>query len=370
MPRHRSYLNHIHSGVTHLIERTDKFTNDPIPSAGIDFINSLIVRADIPYLLKFTNDVDRFYKIYKEYRSPLYSDFLRQYPVREKNFIFSRKGKSVEYLLISDDIDIIENIPFGSNNLNDWLRVRPLRMLSNDSPEIQLDIITSKLRYREKPPMEVVFSINIIKLLMVYTKYRLMYPEQFVENINNYPFIYKACLLPLLYDNIKNWMMKIIYDITILKAIDSKATYDTDGLIHGEKSVFIPGGRQAALLEVEDMITKCADGKVKPDEVINSLYISENKNILQELRWLTDSHYIGHSGAQYRWLEFVREYFSLATMVAIYGLQPNSNRSYELKVLFDVVAKRLANTRFWSNAGNPFLVKHIENKFEMICSLI
>lgn len=366
MPRLHNYLYDLQLGVLRLALRYKRFTTDPVRSSGIDYLNSLITRADIPYLLKFTNDIDRFSRSVKEYNSPAYGDILRQYVVREKNFIYCEKSTPIEYLLMTNDFDILDHMPVGSAESYKWMKVRPFKMISNDSPEILLDITTSRLKYKRHPPKEVVFSINVPKLLMMYTKYRILHPEEFIEHIDNYPFIYKSCIVPMLYDNIKTWLMKIIYDITLLKLNNPEASYSSDKLVHGEKSSFILGSRQSALFEIEDMLTKCAHGKIKPDEVITSLKTGLNSTLLTDMNYLMSSCYVGNRGNQYRWAEFIREFFLLSTVLNIYRLQPESNRTSELKRVFDIVYRRLNNIRFWSSVGNPFVGESIRRKFESL----
>lgn len=371
MPRLRNYLDGLQRGTDELFDQNSRFTRDPIPTPGIDYINSLITRADIPYLLRFQNDVERLVKVNKEYHSPMYSDFIRQYPMRFKYFIKGRKHRTIEYMLITDDLEIVDQLPLGSDNFADWMNVRPVQMLSNDSPDIELKVTASYFMYRKNAPFEVVFSVDVVKLLMVYTKYRFLYPEEFIENTNNYPFIYKTCILPMIYDNVRTWILKSVYDIVMIKNIDPTMKYDFQKAVISDDSIFIPNNRHAALLELEDLIEKCVNGKVKPDEVINSIFIDPETNLLGALKKTMTNYFIGdYGGAQYRWLEFVKEYFLLSTVIGIYGLQPESNRSLELKRLFDVITRRLNNTRFWSNANFPFAVENIKNKFETICSLI
>lgn len=370
MPRLRGYLNYIQLGIERLIDRNDRFTNDPIPSGGIDYLNSLITRADINYLLRFKNDVERLTKVNHEYQSPAYGDFIRQYPIRSKNFTRSEKGSAAEFLLITDDLNIISNLPLGSNNFDDWNAVNPLEMLSNDSNEVLLDITTSRLKYKQQIPKEVVFSINIPKLLMVYTKYRLLYPEQFEENVNNYPFIFKVCLLPLLRDNVKNYIVKAIHDIVLMKLENPANQYDYKGIITGEKSHFLLGNMGPAFAEIEDLIQKCALSIVKPDEVINSIEIAPNISLIDEITRVSDDHYIGNRGAQFKWAEFEKEYYLLSTMVALYALQPNSVRTNELRKLFTIFANRLENARFWNGPGNPYVAKFIKNKFYRLTSYL
>ena len=370
LPRLNSYLSGLRRGTRRLVARNLRFTESPIPSSGIDYLNSLITRADINYLLKFNNDVDRLTRTNNEYRSAVYSDYIREYPIRDKSFIYSKRGSTVEYLLITDDIDLIQNLPLGNDDFNSWLNVRPIRMISNDSSELQLDITASRLKYRQAPPTEAVFSINIMKLLMVYTKYRLTNPAEFKDKSDNYPFIFKVCLLPLLSDNIKTWLTKIIHDMVVLKKTNPDSVYDTHQLILGEKSTFALSNRQAALAEIEALITKCAQGKVRPDEVITSIKITGETSLYDEMQWLMNSNYVGNRGVQFIWLAFIREYFILSTVIGIYSLQPDSARTNELRKLFDIIARRWQNTQFANHARNPFIVENINNKFDALCELI
>ena len=371
MPRLKNYLDGIHRGTIDLCEQHNLFTKDPIPSPGIDYINSLITRADIPYLLRYTNDIERLVKVNKEYNSANYSDFIRQYPLRFKYFIHGRKHRTIEYVLITEDLELTNVLPFGDDNFASWMNVRPVRMLSNDSPDIEMKIVTSRFTYRKNPPFETVFSIDVVKLLMVYTKYRLTFPEEFKLSTNNYPFIFKVCLLPMLFDNTRTWMLKTIYDMVMLKSVDPAMKYPHERVVISDDSIFIPNNRLPALFEMEDLIEKCATGRVKPDEVINSLYIDQHTNLFQEMKHCMANYFIGDmGGAQYRWLEFIKECFLLATVIGIYGLQPESNRSLEFKKLFEIVTRRIGNTRFWANANFPFVVENVKNKFETIKSLI
>lgn len=370
MPRLSSYLYGLERGVDQLIERNNRFVENPIPSVGIDYLNSLIVRADIPFLLRFKNDVERLIRVNNEYKSPVYSDFMRQYPVKEKAFIYSKKGRAVEYCLLTDDFDIIENLPLGSENSDDWKEVRPLRMLSNDSSEMLLDVTTSRLRYRHYPPKEAVFSVNVVKLLMVYTKYRQLFPEKFKENTDNYPFIYEYCILPLLKDNTKTLMLKILYECVWSHLYGNRKEYDGSELLVGEKSTFALGNRQSALKEINDLVTKCAQQKIKPDEVLISLYIGVGINLYDEIQWLMNSHYVGNQGIQFRYLHFIREYYCLSTLLGLYSLHPEGNRTKELKKSINNIIRRYQRDRFWTHAGNPYLAKGIEKKFEKMCMII
>lgn len=89
------------------------------------------------------------------------------------------------------------------------------------------------------------------------------------------------------------------------------------------------------------------------------------------MKSIMDDHYVGfYGGAQYRWLEFTKEYYLLSTVLKIYQLQPESNRTQELKKLFGIMKRRLENTRFWTNANQPFIIENIKSKFDTLCNIL
>lgn len=352
-----------------VIDRNDRFTQDPIPSAGIDFINSMIVRADIPYLLKFNNDVDRLKAVYNEYASPVYSDFIRQHPQRKRFFIGGSMIHTAEYITITDDFNLTDELPFGEN-IEEWMRiVRPFRVIDYDSFEYRFDVISSKLKFNYEPPTQAVFSLNIIKLLMLYTKYRLTYPERFDERINNFPFIFESCINNMLYDNNRIMLLNIYFDIVSNKLIDRNYKFDSDKIVYSQFSYFIKNNREATIGEIQSMIDRCADSRLKPDELLINLKVSPEMNLYDYIRWVIDSLYVGSGGTQFTWVEFIIQYKILSILIMIYSLQPDSNRTKELYRLFRIMSKRLRNTRFWAHARNPVVVEILKSNFEYLVKL-
>lgn len=372
LPRLELYIRDVYQNNIRLIERNKRFTEDPIPSKGIDMISSLINRADIPYLLQYTNDVDRFTRIQREYQRATYSDFIRQYVIVRKAFIYNESMESAEYVTITEDFSDISSIPFGNNSWGDWLnKLQPVNMLMNNSTEILLDNVTSRLKYRNMPPMETVFSINITKLLMMFTKYRLLYPEKFTLTTNNYPFIYETCIGPLLNDSIRCWLLSVISLIVQTKLVNPNAKLDRDVLMFGEKSNFVRNNLFPAINEIEAMIENCANRRIRPDIVLNSLMIAPGISILAEINRHLDNLHIGmFSGNQYYWLTFVKEYQLLLLMVMIYSLYPDDRRSIDLSRRYRLYANRIRNMRFWQHVKYPYLVDDIKLKFELLDDIV
>jgi len=365
-PKFKQYLKNLDSGTDRVLSRNRKFVKDPIPSAGIDFINGLIIRADLKYLLKHSNDMDRFIRIQKEYQGPAYSDFIRQYPIKESAFCYSEIMKTTEYCLITDDYDLLDNLPIGSNAISEWAKIKPFRLISMYTTELRLDNAATRLRYEYLPPIEAVFSINIPALLMLYTKYRLLNPKEFETTTNNYPFIYRFCILPLLNDLKTTWITTIIRDIVSNKIVNPEYTFDTSNLMFSDKSYFASASIKQALKEIEDLIDKVIDGSTKPDVLVSSLNLSSNLSIADAIGVTRDNYYISNGGVQYYWMTFIKEFAILSLVTDIYKLQYMSTRTDNLKKIMEIKSKRLNNTKFWQHVKNPMLKESIREKFESI----
>jgi len=366
-PKFTRYLDNLDIGMRRVMNRNRQFVTDPIPSAGIDFINSLLARADINHLLKYPNDMDRFIRVQKEYNSAEYSDFIRQYSIKEKFFFYSEVMNTLEYLLITDDYDLLDNLPIGSSDWNEWLKVRPVQLLVAPTKELRLDNTATKLRYEYTPPVEAVFSINIPKLLMLYTKYRLMFADRFGDNTNNYPFIYQTCILPLLIDLNKTWVLSIINDIVTGKLVDPNFEMSTDLFMFSDRSYFASNNLGASIKELERLVDKAVSGSAKPDEVFGSFSIEPGSRILTDnLIEFRDNHYIKNAGIQYQWMSFVKDYPLIKLMVNTFMLQPDSSRTNLLLRILNVVTLRMKRTKFWEHIHSPIVRSHVKDKFDTL----
>ena len=370
MTRLTSYLVSVENSTTDLIARNSQFTANPVPTKGIDYLDSLISRADIDYILRADNDLDRLTRVSKEYKSATYSDFIRQYTMRSKSFISSGVLDTAEYLLITEDFDLIDKIPFGVDDISVWKNsIRPVMMISNPSTEILLNNVSSRLKYKSSPPVEAVFSINVIKLLMLYSKYRILSANEFIERVDNYPFIYDTCVLPMLYDNMRTLMISVVHNMISGYLSIENYSFDIATILYGEKSVFIHSGLEQAIHDIDDMIKKCSNKQIKPDVLLLSIHTSPSTSLYDEMISLMDNHYVGNGGVQYEWAEFIREYQLLLVFLGIYELYGESSRLTELRRLFRIMAKRAKNTKFWQHIRNPFVADGMMTRFEELCVL-
>jgi hypothetical protein len=366
LPRTEKYLSHLHKGVTNIIRRNARTITDPIPSKGIDIINSLIVRADIRHLTKFNNDMERFVRIQKELSGPAYSEYIKKDIIRENAFCYNEFMSTTEYVLITSRYDILDPLPLGSDSMITWGKIRPLSNLMMDTSEMRLDNTATRLRYEISPPIEAMFGINLTDLLMLYTKYKILNKNNKDITSNNYPFIYSYCILPILYDVSKRWFINIIEDIVLGKLIDKDYIFDKCKLIYGDRTFFARANIDKAIDEVTLLIDNVISGTMKPDQLVNSLLVGHGTSLLAEIQNMRDDHYVLNTNRQYYYLNFIQQYPILSLLVNIYKLQPGATRSEQLKKILEIEIGRLLNTKFWQSTSNPFIRDRIKEKLDSL----
>jgi len=361
--RFSQYLNNINRNVEQVLAYYLETVVEPIPTAGIDLINELLIRTDLKYLLSRDNDFDRFRKIEKEYTS-MFGSYIRQYPVKEKTFFKSRSIRTNEIILFTDRFDLPSIIPFGSNNWDEWAKLRPVQILFANTFELSMNNRSSSIKYSTLPPSEVVISINIPLLLNLYTKYRIINKnskEEFGLRTDNYPFIYKTCIAPLIKDLTSCWVTNIIDSMISGKLENPDFKFNTDLLIGMERAYFISSGIDA-FDDLEKMIDTYIKGTMEPAVLLNSLMINTEQSLLEKTIEVKDNHFI-KDGGQDIWLTFMKDYQYFHILKNVYELKPDLNTSEQFFRLSTIIGNKYRNTRFWNHAKNPFIRSIIEERF-------
>lgn len=357
LPRLNSYLSNIANSIRSAIITSN--TNNPIPSNGLDFLFSIISTCDIRYLLKFRNDFERFIKLNNEYNNNLSIFIKNLYPIKTDFFISSSKHKCLEYMIITEDFDIVNNIPFNNDDFNRWKKVKPLSLVYNTSNDLNLNMITSKFKYNDNSPTEVLFSVDIIKLIMMYTKYCILFNDQISLAKNDiYPFLFKTCLLPLIYDNFKAYIMQNIYN----KMINTMIYRNDYKWTELEVSLNINN----ALLDIDKFI----DNNDDPNKLLVSMSVSKDISLYDIVMMNINKYNVcSYYSRNYKWIEFLKEYYILTILISCYKIYPDSIQSKEFFKHMNIIINRYNAIKFWDNATYPFIIKNIKNKFEAICDL-
>ena len=363
-----NYLFSLLTGTYNLIELNNKFVHDPIPSSGLDYINSMLIRVDMDYLLKFKNDIERYGKIEKMMSTNSFSDFIYKDAVQESGFVKPTFYDTIEYYIPITDIDSITTFPMGSDNINDWMAMRPFRMIENQTTELSMDNLATRFKYSKNQPFSTVFTLNVPLLLLLYTKYCLLEQDKEGESINRYPFIYTSCVRPLLYDSCRAWMMTI-YSAMVTNTLLTNDPLDGIEYIINNRGSYARVGIKKALVEIKDLLIKCRTGAISPDVILNSISIRYGYSLADEIPYIRDNNFV-KGGLQYYWLTFLKDIYLLKLIIGIYSISPGNSRSKQLFKLVEVVLRRLQNAKFWNHAPDPNTKELIKFNFTELTFMI
>lgn len=364
-----NYLFTLLAGADAVVATQLKFVTDPLPSTGIDHINGMLIRADIPGLVRYENDMERFGKITKMLASASFSRYLMSNVTLSNAFIRTYSIRPVEFVIPVRDIGIFSTIPWESSDVSQWMSLRPFRMLSCPSQELSGDNLTSKLKFSEYPPLEATFALDIALLLLVYTKICILSGIDHVESTNRYPFIYDACIQPLLFDSHRAWLLELFTVMTLSVSLDSGAFIDSDSVHIGNRAIYAQPNFESVMGDVRKLLVSCRDGRVGADVVLRSLSIQYGYDIIDEISFIRDGNFVD-GGIDMYWLTFIKEFSMLKFVIMVYSLDSSSPRYLALAKIVRASIRKLKQQKFWNATPNPAIKAIVQSKFEEISSFV
>jgi hypothetical protein len=343
-----NFIDYIFSNVLTKILQYQKIS--PIPSRGIKHINGLLLRADLRYVMSKQTDLNRFLAIDKEYKS-MYSDMLRQYPIYRNMFV--DESDIAEVILYTDSYDLIETLPIGSDNWDNWKILTPINILSVNSLEFTSNVENSKITYDLDTPSEIVLSINIPMLLNMYVKYRTIFKKEFELRTDNSLFIYRYCIVPMIRTLLMAWNLNMITEI-----IDSIFSFNTRFNYTPsveKKSYYGFTYMNRYLYKLSELTFDLKKGKITPSQFINTVRISDTETLAQYFSRLPVEFYIQDTSMN-SWLSFVRDYQCMLIIKHIFKDDKSMSRTMK------VIDRRLRSVKTSSVIKDPMYRANFELK--------
>ncbi len=365
----REYTFLLLAGTYRTLAVNNKFVNNPVPSVALDLINGFLIRCDMDYLLRYKNDVERFGKIMKLFKSPVFSSYIYNNPVIRNGLVTNTFYDTNEYILPTLDIDAMTSLPLESDDIKDWSTLRPFRMLACASLELNMDNLATRFKFTSSQPYEAMFSVNIPILLMLYTKYCLLKGEVDGEGTNRYPFIYKTCIMPLLYDHSRAWILEIMNTMLMNVAMYEDREITSNKVDIGNRASFARERFDPTMIEMREAMIKVRDGKMKADTLMQSLSLRYGFSLVDEVSFIRDNNFIP-GNIQYYWLTFLGYYELMILILNVYSLDGGSRRYDEMRKILRIKVRRLKNTKFWQHATDAPTKQSVKIKFNNLEAMI
>jgi len=342
-------------------------------SKGVNFIRTLLGMFDIDKLTKIKNDYERLDYITNTI-VPTFQSYLvnnqQNYILKDSVFVNLLKSSTIscpQIILFSMESNYFKYLPMGANEFLLWEDVKPISILHHNSPEFTIDISSGLFLFFRSLPDYVIIEIDIVMLLMQYSKYLILEKYGTISE-----FIKKYCILPLV-DDMKNiWLMNFIYDIINL-TISTDSTY-YDSKIYKEiktryidlnfaKYNFLKTELKSAINDIINVIMLCTVGKLQPERILYSIPSVTSSSLIEYIKYMNDKYYIERNNNN-TWVLFLKDLYFINLLLSVFALNPNYSKTKELIVYFRPIILRYESNNFWSFIKDPIFRAFVKDKFQ------
>lgn len=329
------FINQNIYGTGRIILRFDKFRESI--KRRIDINKDRMIRSDIgtsnpvvfiTHLLQFISE-DRVLKndifdVYINDILPAATMVNRKFDVTESgtktSFNIFIKNSTNEYLIptngiIGTEITVLDE-------WEKWKDIQPIRMVSNNSREIDILGYESQLTYKIDKPKYSVICIDSAALLLKYIIY-LRHNNLPLQNTNIDTFILEHVLSFLYDDYLDVWISNIILDI-----IDNKPIrFSRISNMLNESEL------DNAMFDVKELIYKYQEGALKLGDILHTKWYG-NKSLFDMIRIYRDS-YSTYQSNRYIGPELIKMSCVLSIFVSL--LDMTKDRQQETKSIRNII---------------------------------
>jgi len=240
----------------------------------------------IKYLLQYMGEprylVDDIFKVYTQDISNASNMISRKFDTTESGVSHYKntfiKDSKIEYFIptngiIGYDVNILDN-------WNKWKDIQPIRMMVNDSRELNVDpqSYRSQLEYKSDQPTYSLFCIDSSALLMKYLVYLREYDIPFDNTIID-EFILDYVIAPL-YDDVLNvWISNYLLDVMSDKEVDTSLI----------STILNQSELNNATNEIKELIDRLKNGSLRIGDIMHTFFYRD-KSIYDIIDIYADKH--------------------------------------------------------------------------------
>ena len=187
-------------------------------TAMLRFILSFV---DMEYMLKQPNNYYRYLYEIRPIVKSISESFDRSTRGRgyTETFVTKSNVYTEEFIMPTEDINTITNLPLYTDDWETWKRIHPVRVVGHDSPEYTLNLLGDRFTYREMAPNYIFIMIDVAALILKYYAWYIGYrdkePNQDLAiHIPQQLFLHKYVMCNLVWDNFNVWLLNTLYRLS------------------------------------------------------------------------------------------------------------------------------------------------------------
>ena len=139
-------------------------------SSAIALLKYILNFGETDFLERQPNNIARYLYHVRYIYNDLINIFRRAIDGKAyKNlFFYTEKKRTLEYLLPVDDVNALTTLPMMSENWQDWRKVVPLRLWTQNSYEFTTKLLHSRIEFKISPPNYAILLLDPVALILKY----------------------------------------------------------------------------------------------------------------------------------------------------------------------------------------------------------
>jgi hypothetical protein len=358
MPKTHSWLAEI--GPMLYDKTIRRFTNNKLSYEFAYMIESLLSFIDGDVIDEYDDIMDFF----MEHGSTFAVDMERHIDPLKMGFKYNTICKNnppiPEIYIPSYASSYMKLLTLHENNWDAWLAAKPFKLWTHTSDELQLDLSTGYLKYKEDPP-EFIFSMIDCRLLVLMFFSYVKTVGKYSPDLKNTFFV--SSILPhVIFDLCDVWLIRQVQIINNMEDKSELKNVFKSFTIYDDKTTFVGEGYQQAAEEIFDLARMVGSINITPMGFIESIPLTRGETIGSRMRSTIEERDLPHL-AQYRPYRFLRDMDVLNTLLPLYEYTCGKNsRHAELTNRLDItLTNKYINPKVWEALPDAMARSFIEN---------
>jgi hypothetical protein len=325
----------------------------------ITLMKRILNLIDYNYLFKQSNDFDRWSKYFTYMRNEL--QFLYDPVMNGKGYrnliITGKTNDIINYIIPTTVGNVIRDLPIGQD-WNYWQYTKALKLINHSSDEYTVDCSTDYIKFHYNQPVNVIVCLDVVILGFMYFHYLKKHNLNYKE-YDNKTFLHRYLFLPLQYDLLEIYLIKIIKRLTTSMLIDESVEQVSYDILSITDPVVRP---------TSQMIVACSDiihglksiqyNSITSGQFLNSSILLD-KSVIGLINHIL-AYYTINEGRQYAGLTYLRDYDLFDIIFNVTMLNPNKS---SVKTLLDKLyfhLQKLYLAKVWTYMANNTVRNFLE----------
>ena len=364
----QAYLNHL---------RSQYVLAEGYEAPGIRLLRYILACADIPHLLTYTNNYDRYMDYVRYVKDSLSKIFGNVRTGRGYFQLFYAKTHYLteEFPLLTSDVNILSSLPFESNNWKDWYHVRPVRLWWHDAEEYSVNTKMDMVLYRYMPPSYSVTLIDVVGLVFKYLmwfKYcrpGLIADNDLARTIPEQYFLHKHVAIYWMEDLTNIWLLQQLIHVLDTETFADCAQFRSTTLQDDNQTGYINTESRSAYEEVWKYLHALKNSSQSAETILSSPMFLHGQSFNSIIRNLL-THLDVPKLRQYEYFKWLRDIGYLKFFFKVWLLKKHNSHAKRLFLLAEKELIHVENRKPWNQSNNTLLISQIKSYVDEIRDLV